>query len=276
MISKNLAKAKERLAKAKEKEKNAKLRQAKAKHDTLKSKSPFKNIGKTVETLSSFIDIIHILIKFLPLGLYFFAYFSATLFKDIRSAFLLMGLIFNDIIGYLYKKYNKGVNNPKCNMFTSSTELKQSGGGDEADKENNYYGEFLQNPHTEIISFVTSFFYSDMFYKQKLDIFPFITLTIMLFLTIWSRMDQGCETNFNIVILNIILGAIYGTIFYFFIRKRYIDAEKGLLEKETCELGLNNYRCDEIKDGTVIIKDNKNISQNTDNDEDDTEDDSDF
>ena len=38
--------------------------------------------------------------------------------------------------------------------------------------------------------------------------------------------------------------------------KLLTQAEKGQLEKETCDLGYDNYRCDEIKDGTVIIKHN--------------------
>ena len=72
-------------------------------------------LGKNVKVVTSFIEIVHSLIKFLPLGLYFFAYLSAALFKDIRSALLLIGLIFNDIIGYLYKKYNyKEILQIKC------------------------------------------------------------------------------------------------------------------------------------------------------------------
>ena len=58
--------------------------------------------------------------------------------------------------------------------------------------------------------------------------------------------------------------------------KGFQITRKGLLEKETCELGLNNYRCDEIKDGTVIIKDNKNKTQEPDKDDEEEYDDSDF
>ena len=38
-----------------------------------------------------------------------------------------------------------------------------------------------------------------------------------------------------------------------FLKESFL-VEKGILEKETCDLGYDNYRCDEIKDGTVIIK----------------------
>ena len=38
------------------------------------------------------------------------------------------------------------------------------------------------------------------------------------------------------------------------INKYYGEAERGITERETCDLGFDNYRCDEIKNGTVIIK----------------------
>ena len=33
--------------------------------------------------------------------------------------------------------------------------------------------------------------------------------------------------------------------------------KRGIAEKETCDFGYNNYRCAEIKDGTVILKGKK-------------------
>lgn len=224
-------------------------------------------IGSNVKFLTSFIGILHTLIKFLPLGLYFFAYLSSALFKDLRSALLLVGLIINDIIGYIHKKYTKGIHNPNCDVFSSN-------GVQQVDSKtkNNYYGEFLQNPHTEIISFVASFFYSDMFYKQKLDILPFSFLTIMIFLTVWSRMALKCKNKFSDVIVNIIFGFIRGFVYYYFIKTYYLQAERGVKEKEACDLGLKNYRCDEIKNGTVIIKE-PNLNKETNFEEDEDNDD---
>ena len=135
--------------------------------------------GTTISTLNFIIHFIHTLVRFLPLGLYFFTYFSAALFKDMKSAILLVGLILNDIVGYLYKKYNKYRPRAACATFVGP--------------ENREPG-FLPNPHTEIISFISSFFFSDMFLKKKLDTIPFTFIMAMLLLTIWSRITIGCKT----------------------------------------------------------------------------------
>ena len=87
-------------------------------------------------------------------------------------------------------------------------------------------------------------------------------------------MALKCKNKFSEVILNIIFGALRGIVFYYFIRKYYVEAEKGVLEKETCDLGFNNYRCDEIKNGTVIIKEsNSKQNQGDGNDEEDEDED---
>ena len=60
-----------------------------------------------VDMLNFIIGLIHTLVRFVPLGFYFFTYFSSTIYKDLRSAILLIGLIINDLLGYLIKKYAK-------------------------------------------------------------------------------------------------------------------------------------------------------------------------
>jgi len=195
------------------------------------------------EMIQYFIDLLHVLVKFIPLGIYFFAYFSSALYKDIRSALLLVGLILNELMGYLYKKYTKFEPKPECNIFEK--------------QDKNSKLDFLQNSHTEFIAFVSSFYFSDMYFKQKLNVIPFTSLIVILFLTIWSRLSINCETNKDIV-FNLVIGIIWGMIFYYFVKEYYLNGEKGIIEKETCELGYNNYKCAEIKNGTVILKENEN------------------
>ena len=191
--------------------------------------------------LDYFIGLIHTLIRFLPLGVYFFAYFSSAIYKDIRSAILLIGLILNDLIGYLYKKYTKYTPNDNCAIFDKSDDDSELG--------------FLPNSHTEIMSFVSSFYFSDMYYKGTLDSMPFITLLVMLFLTIWSRISIKCEKSKDII-FNLIFGIIWGVLFYYFVKDYYLNADSGKIEKATCDLGYENgdYKCSEIKDGQVIVK----------------------
>ena len=192
-----------------------------------------------VNTVNFLIGAIHSFVRFLPLGIYFFTYLSSALYKDLRSAYLFIGLVLNDLVGYLYKRAFKIEPNGPCAMFSKLDDKSQPG--------------FLPNPHTEIISFVSSFFFTDMFYKGGLDAIPFTFLLFMIFITVWSRVTIGCKT-FKDVIFNLIFGALRGIIFYLLISKYYLEAEKGINEKNKCELGFDNYRCDEIKNGTVIIK----------------------
>jgi hypothetical protein len=194
-----------------------------------------------IEMLNFVIGLLHTFVRFLPLGFYFFAYLSSAIYKDLRAAWLLIGLIINDLIGYVYKKYAKFVPNAACAIFGKVSDKTELG--------------FLPNGHTEIMAFVASFFYSDMYFKGGIDSVPFIFLTAMFLLTIWSRITIGCKTVKD-VLYSVIVGFIRGIIYYYIIYSFYQDAEKGQLERETCDMRVGNYRCDEIKDGTVIIKHN--------------------
>lgn len=213
------------------------------------------------EMLQIIISLVHTFIRFLPLSLYSFTYLSIALYKDLRSAVLLLGLILNDIVGMIYNKYRP---DPKpaasCAIFQK--------------KEDNTLG-FVPNSHVEIVSFVGSVFISDMRSKGKIDIIPFWFLIALLVITIWSRINIGCE-DLKMSMFNVIFGAIRGIIFYFFFSKYYKSAEKDALEKETCDLGYKDYKCDTIKNGVVIVKDTnineKKGSDDNDNDDNDKED----
>jgi hypothetical protein len=92
-----------------------------------------------------------------------------------------------------------------------------------------------------------------MWAEYKFDFIPFIFLALLLLLTIYSRISIGCKTT-NDIVFNVITGALLGMLFYYFTGKYYSSAKKGRLEREVCDLGYNNYRCNEIQDGTVILK----------------------
>ena len=70
-----------------------------------------------IEMLNFVIGLLHTFVRFLPLGLYFFTYLASALYKDLRAAYLLIGLVLNDLIGYIYKKYAKIVPNAACAIF---------------------------------------------------------------------------------------------------------------------------------------------------------------
>ena len=186
--------------------------------------------------------IIHTFVRFLPLGLYSFAYLSTAIFKDRRGSLLLLGLAINDIIGYLYKRYTKFEPNENCAMFGKKDDTTSIG--------------FLPNAHTEYMSFVAAFFYSDMWYKYSLDFIPFFFILFLLVITIWSRISIGCKT-FKDVMFNLVFGAIWGIVYYYFVATYYREAETNMLGDKACGMGYRDYQCNEIMDGTVIIKDPK-------------------
>lgn len=209
-------------------------------------------------SLEVFKGILNTFIRIMPLGLYFFTYFSLTLFRDLRAGVILLGLIFNEMFGYAYKKYSNVVYPKECAVFGSETISQKVG--------------FLNNTHIEIICFVAAFFFSDMWIKNSMDWFRFNFLLFMIIATIWSRMSIGCQNDLQNVIFNVLFGLILGGLYYYFFSDYYTTSEKGLLEKETCDMGYSDYQCETIKDGTVIVKHpykNDNPEANDDGDSDD-------
>ena len=195
-----------------------------------------------VESIDIVKGLIHTFIRFLPLGLYFFTYFSSTLYKDKRSVILLVGLIFNDIIGAIYKKYSGIVPNDTCAVFgnTEGTALN-----------------FLPNSHTEIMSFIMSFFYSEMWNSGKMNWFKFNFLLFMMIITVWSRINIGCENSYQRIIFDVLFGMVRGSLFYHFFSSQYKNAPENdtAFEKAACDSNVSGYRCETIRNGNVIIKD---------------------
>lgn len=196
----------------------------------------------TVQSIDVVKGLIHTFIRFLPLGLYFFTYFSATLYKDQRSIILLVGLIVNDIIGYVYKKYSGLEPNDACAVF-----------GDTEGKALN----FLPNSHTEIMAFIASFFYSRMWLNGAMNWFQFNFLLFMMVITIWSRINIGCENDYQRLIFDILFGMARGSLFYYFFSSYYNDSTENNtpLENKACESKYSGYTCETINNGNVIIKD---------------------
>ena len=195
-----------------------------------------------IELLVQFKAILHTFIRILPLGLYSFAYLLSAIFKDTRGGLILLGLIVNDIIGYLYKSYFNFIPNDNCAIFGNTAQNETLG--------------FLQNAHEEVIAFFSAFIFSNMWDEYKFDLIPFIFLIILCLLTAWSRVSIGCSTMRD-VLFNFITGMILGIVYYYFVGPYYMKEKRGIAEKETCDFGYNNYRCAEIKDGTVILKGKK-------------------
>jgi len=192
-----------------------------------------------IEIINIIKSIIHTFVRFLPFGLYFFCYFSTIIFKDIRSALLLLGLVLNDILSYVYKRYYKIPDNLNCSILS---------------KPDGTPAPPLPSSHTQYLSFIIAIVFSNQLYKGDSSPFTLIFLSIMLGLTGWSRIIIGCKENYKKVGYEILFGLLRGSLYYYFISTKWQAAEKGKLEREACEFGYNNYKCSTIKDGVVIVK----------------------
>ena len=155
-----------------------------------------------IELLVQFKAILHTFIRILPLGLYSFAYLLSAIFKDTRGGLILLGLIVNDIIGYLYKSYFNFIPNDNCAIFGNTAQNETLG--------------FLPNAHEEVIAFFSAFIFSNMWDEYKFDLIPFIFLIILCLLTAWSRVSIGCSTMRD-VLFNFITGMILGIVYYYFV-----------------------------------------------------------
>ena len=197
-----------------------------------------------IELLQAVMGVLHTFVRFLPLGLYSFAYLSAALFKDRRGAIILGGLILNDFAGFSFKKYFKFTPNESCAIFGGKPGPPHSTLG------------FLPNAHTEMISFLTAFIYSNMWDEYNFDLIPFVVLFLLVLVVAWSRVALGCK-EVKDVIFNIIVGGILGMLYYYLVKDSYVKAKEeatGIGGNKACDLGYNNYKCNEIQNGTVIIK----------------------
>ena len=178
--------------------------------------------------------------RIIPLGLYFFTYFASTLYGDTRAGVLLLGILLNDIIGYIFKKYSKIIFNDSCAIFGSY---------------DNQNLNFLPNHHTEVVAFIFAFFSFDM-YRKGMNWIRFSFLFFILLITVWSRMSINCEGDFNTVIFNLLFGVTIGSLYYYFMSNVYdnLKENKPVLEERACDKRYGNYTCETIKNGNVIVK----------------------
>ena len=192
-----------------------------------------------IEMLNIIKSIIHTFVRFMPFGIYFFTYFSIILFKDLRSALILLGLVINDILNYLYKRYYKVMDNLNCSVIG---------------KPDGTPAPPLPTSHTQYLAFIFSIFLSSNINKSDTNPVSLIFLFIMIILTAWSRISIGCVQNIKSIIYDIIFGLFKGGIYFYFISNRWENITKGKMEREACDLGYKNYKCSTIKDGIVIVK----------------------
>jgi len=194
---------------------------------------------------------LHTVVRLLPIGLYFFCYFSILLFQDMRGVLLLFGLLSNDVLGTIYKKLYKIPDKYSCSILGSPD-------GEGAPN--------LPNTNTNYISFILSFFVCNAIEKGEKNPTTVIFTSLLLAITIWSRTSTGCKT-IRTALISCIVGFIYGAIYFYFISDYWKDAEKGYYERKVCDQGYKDYKCSTIKNGLIIEKEQEKDLQKLEEDE---------
>jgi hypothetical protein len=156
----------------------------------------------------SAIDAIKIFIntavRITPVGLYAGSAMSGAVFNDFRGLLLFLGFLGNELIGLGYKMVLKGVSNPQCALLYSEQGTPF----------------VLPSPITQTVGFFCGFFFMDMYYNNTFNAMKFFFLSILLLITMYSRINVGCKTLLDAVYCGLI-GLLTGVIYYSLIKDYY-------------------------------------------------------
>ena len=183
------------------------------------------NIKKQLASPFNFLPaLLHTFAKLLPIGLYVSTLLESILFNDIRGFLIFLGLIINDLINIGYNYLLEKKPNEKCAIIR-----------------NIYTDDFfeLSTPHTQYISFVTGFLLSSMFFKKVFYYSTFTLFTVLIGLTIWSRISVGCKDILDAG-YNLVFGLFRGIIYYIII-KDYYEPDDVTPEDHWLEKALKKY-----------------------------------
>ncbi len=165
-----------------------------------------ENVKKQLASPFNFLpSLFHTFAKLLPIGLYVSTLLESILFNDIRGFLIFLGLIINDLINIGYNYMLEKKPKEKCALVR-----------------NIYTDDFfeLSTSHTQYISFVTGFLMSSMFFKKVFYYSTFTIFSILIGLTIWSRISVGCEDIIDSG-YNLIFGLFRGIIYYVIVKDYY-------------------------------------------------------
>ena len=165
-----------------------------------------ENVKKQIASPFNFLpSLFHTFAKLLPIGLYVSTLLESILFNDIRGFIIFLGLIINDLINIGYNYLLEKKPKEKCAIIR-----------------NIYTDDFfeLSTPHTQYIAFVTGFLLSSMFFKKVFYYSTFTIFSILIGLTVWSRISVGCKDILDAG-YNLIFGLFRGIIYYIIIKDYY-------------------------------------------------------
>jgi len=147
---------------------------------------------------------INTLVRLEPIGLYTGSLMAGVVFNDFRGLLLFLGFLGNELIGLGYKMVLRGVSNPQCALMYSESGTPF----------------VLPSPITQTVGFFAGFFFMDMYYNNTFNPMKFFALTIIIMITIYSRINVGCKTLLDAIYCTLI-GLLTGVIYYSIIKDYY-------------------------------------------------------
>jgi hypothetical protein len=156
--------------------------------------------------------IVNILVRILPACLYGATLISGMLMDNLQAFILLFGHLINDILSIGYRSILKSQSPPQCAFIKIG---------------NVYYN--LPSSHIQIISYYTMFFLLDMYNKDEYDMSKVLFLLALLGVTIWSRVNIGCESLMDVT-FGLGIGSTIAILYYMFIRDYYMTTPASTTE----------------------------------------------
>jgi hypothetical protein len=156
-----------------------------------------------IDLIVIFISIINTVVRLLPVALYTGTIISNLVFDDFRANLLFIGFIINELVSFAYKFSLKGTDKAECALLADPS---------------NYY--VLPSSISQTIGFFFGFILADSYFTNGFSSLKFIVMCIVLSLTIFSRINVGCETTMNALIFACI-GTGFGILYYYIIKDYY-------------------------------------------------------
>jgi hypothetical protein len=154
-----------------------------------------------IDTIKIFINTF---VRITPIGLYAGTAMSGVVFSDFRGLLLFGGFLANELIGLGYKMVLKGVSNPQCALLYTEQGTPF----------------VLPSPITQTVGFFCGFFFMDMYYNNTFNPMKFFLMTILLLITMYSRINVGCKTLLDAIYCALI-GLLTGVIYYSLVKDYY-------------------------------------------------------
>lgn len=168
--------------------------------------------------------IINTVIRLLPIGLYTGSLIFGILLSDPRAFVLLVGYIINDLLSLGFRTLFQTVDLVNCSVVQSDTK---------------FYT--LPAPHIQTVAFTLSFFFTEMYLKNKFNMVNFIFLGFLLLITVWSRINIGCKNIIDAIYATLI-GIILGTAYYRLTENWNISPVKDFEETTQKDLDVDIYQ----------------------------------